>query len=267
MLYDILKARTKPSDKALYNIWAQKLSGGWTEQEITGTLPLTFNAKAGDLTDYTIYGTAAGAGVQTENLVDLADIELMTNSRYGILFTEPGTYTCTAFDNVLAYVYARKYDVNDAPNGDNLSIVSSSKDITARTITIEQGENFKIFDPLTTGTSETIKNKLISDKVVVVKSSTVPTTYIPYGYKIPLTLTSGQHSDDYVLYIGDTQLGETEYLSFAEQKIYKDVTGTLTPTDPPQAFPAITAYAGENTLSSTETVGSVSLTGKIKEVT
>ena len=85
----------------------------------------------------------------------------------------------------------------------------------------------------------------------------------PAGYKIPLTNTSGVTSADYNLYIGSTKLGEEEYVDYGEQKIYKDVSGTLTPTDPPQAFPAITAYQGENTLSSTETVGEVTVRGRI----
>lgn len=40
----------------------------------------------------------------------------------------------------------------------------------------------------------------------------------------------------------------------------------LKPTDPPVPLPAILTYKGENTLSSTETVGEVSVTGKIKEI-
>lgn len=50
MLKEILTARTRPSDKALYNIWARKLSSGWTETTITGSLPLTFRAKGDTLT-------------------------------------------------------------------------------------------------------------------------------------------------------------------------------------------------------------------------
>lgn len=46
----------------------------------------------------------------------------------------------------------------------------------------------------------------------------------------------------------------------------KNIEDYLVPTDPPVSFPAITAYKGENTLSSTETVGEVSVTGKIKEI-
>lgn len=86
----------------------------------------------------------------------------------------------------------------------------------------------------------------------------------PEGYKIPLTLTSGQTSDDYNLYIGSTKLGEEEYVDYATQKIYKDVSGVLTPTDPPEPLPAITAYQGENTLSSAETVGEVTVKGRIR---
>jgi len=50
------------------------------------------------------------------------------------------------------------------------------------------------------------------------------------------------------LYIGGTQLGEDEYLDYGEQKIYKDVSGTLTPTDPPIPFPTLTTYLGENSI-------------------
>lgn len=40
----------------------------------------------------------------------------------------------------------------------------------------------------------------------------------------------------------------------------------LVPTDPILPFSEISTYQGENTLSSTETVGEVSVTGKIKEI-
>lgn len=40
----------------------------------------------------------------------------------------------------------------------------------------------------------------------------------------------------------------------------------LVPTDPPASLPAIPTYKGENTLSSTETLGEVSVKGRISEV-
>jgi hypothetical protein len=41
----------------------------------------------------------------------------------------------------------------------------------------------------------------------------------------------------------------------------------LKPTDPPVPLPAINAYKGENTLSSTETLGEVTVKGRIRELT
>lgn len=46
----------------------------------------------------------------------------------------------------------------------------------------------------------------------------------------------------------------------------KNIEDYLVPTDPPVPLPEITPFEGENTLSSTETVGEVSVTGKIKEI-
>ena len=264
MLYDILNARTKPSDKALYNIWARKLSSGWTEQEITGTLPLTFNSRAEHaLTDYTVHGTAEGAGVETENLFDSTKRQsyegfwnntggyVSSSGWYGTLLIDVEPSTEYSFDpNSTAGASAKHLFYDE--NGGMIGYISSGR----QTFTTPDNCVMMRFS-----------YRSSSSNIMLVKGSTVPATYIPYGYKIPLTVESGQNADTYPLYIGNTQLRENEYLDYAEQKIYKDVSGTLTPTDPPAAFPAITAYAGENTLSSTETVGNVTIKGKIKAVT
>lgn len=44
----------------------------------------------------------------------------------------------------------------------------------------------------------------------------------------------------------------------------KNIEDYLEPVDPPAPLPEITAYEGENTLSSTETVGEMTIKGKIK---
>lgn len=89
----------------------------------------------------------------------------------------------------------------------------------------------------------------------------------PAGYKLPLTITSGEQSQDIPIYIGSTKLGEEEYVDFGEQKIYKMSEGTLVPTDPPISLSAISTYQGENTLSSTEMLGEVTIKGRIRELT
>ena len=50
------------------------------------------------------------------------------------------------------------------------------------------------------------------------------------------------------VYIGENQLGEDEYVSFSEQKIYREVSGTLTPTDPPVPLPDIPTIEGETVI-------------------
>lgn len=266
MLKEILTARTRPSDKALYNIWARKISGGWTKTTITGGLPLTFRAKGGALTDYTVHGTAEGAGVQTENLFDF-------NAGYQYSGRTIGLTSSKLFVSVGEEIYLSKtsllYTRLGYYNSEGTRITASSwvtEGYAAITIPTIQNYSYCIVEfrnPNGTNVTQA-EAKTISEVVV---SRSAPTSYIPYGYEIPLEVTSGQNTDTYPLYIGSAKLGAEEYLSYAEQKIYKDVSGTLTPTDPLLPFPAISAYQGENILSSTETVGSVSLTGKIKEVT
>ena len=516
MLKEILTARTRPSDKALYNIWARKISDGWTETTITGSLPLTFRAKGDTLTDYTVHGTAAGAGARTENLWDgtynncyfdynngkfyspdnttasaivacspnttytirkveaignrfrigcfnsyptngdtgqtlyvsesgtdtLAtvttsndasylvifvdyrysggvggqlnvvsgstapstyipygykipltntsgvtenkanpdDVEIITlNGKYGVKITGAGTWQVKAFDNVYTYVQARVYNSNNEWLDFATVIVGSTGTMYSKALTLNDGDTLCIFDPLAGGTEQIAKDKIKEDKIVAIKSDTAPDHYIPHRY-----------TADYNLYIGDSKLGEEEYVDYAEGKVYKrnpqsyfwinqftkydnegrvqrfitwneedrdfiishtcgyvslrgeeqeitrDTEGVtvydcsqqieqmpqisffatrfkdqgqganirtyilidgeyvygpslhvtyeavisapnetinvprpsvVLPTDPPTPLPAITAYQGENTLSSTETVGSVSVTGKIKEVT
>lgn len=45
----------------------------------------------------------------------------------------------------------------------------------------------------------------------------------PAGYKLPLTVTSGTESKNTDIYIGDSKLGEAEYVDYEEQKIYKRI--------------------------------------------
>jgi hypothetical protein len=80
---------------------------------------------------------------------------------------------------------------------------------------------------------------------MVVEGSTAPTSYIPYGYKLPLT-SAGQ---DVGIYIGDDTLSDEEYVDSGTGKIYRMVSGTLTPVDPPIPFPQIPTSADSTTIS------------------
>lgn len=77
----------------------------------------------------------------------------------------------------------------------------------------------------------------------------------PTGYKLQLTVESGEESTTTPIYIGGTKLGEEEHVDYGEQKIYRNIGGVLTPTDPPVPLPELSTYSGENTLSCSERLG------------
>lgn len=85
--------------------------------------------------------------------------------------------------------------------------------------------------------------------------------------------TTGETADvrvrdiGYGFYIRPFILADGVYNYYEEYHIYADDSKNVEPTDPPAPLPAISTYKGENTLSSTETVGSVTIRGRIKEST
>lgn len=69
--------------------------------------------------------------------------------------------------------------------------------------------------PATVGTIGTLSN------IMLVSCSTAPDHYIPHGYKLPLTITSGDGSKTADVYIGDSKLMAGDYIDYESGKIYK----------------------------------------------
>jgi hypothetical protein len=61
---------------------------------------------------------------------------------------------------------------------------------------------------------------------------------------MPMTISDGNTTQTILIYIGENKLNRNEYVSFSEQKIYRDDNGTLTPTDPPVSLPEIPTIDG-----------------------
>lgn len=384
-------------------LWAKKFSG-WPETELTGLLPLTFLAEGSDLTDYRIYGTENGAGVQTENLFNVSDfisnyvagyVKDANGNIVGSLEASSGysTYTIPVNQSQIYYLRGKTRPSSSSFGGFRVYFLDSNLGWIDRTANIDQFDETNVYEFTTPANTSYLQ---IQTPVVIAVpdmrlmiTSTAPTTYIPYGYKIPILNTSGvtenkidismftlgytldqttglptasqnqaatltpiaisssnavikcsysgegtfifmysvlngntlvrrtystdnpylidtsggdtlyicvfvvegtsvdlskisnlmltfgstppdhyiphRYTSNYDLFIGDSKLGEDEYVDYGEQKIYKDVSGTLTPTNPPVPFPAISTYQGENALSSEETVGEVTIKGKIRE--
>lgn len=239
----------KPNTSITYN---SSVLGVGENTEIAGELPIDFRSNGDDLLGYKIYGTANGAGVQTENLFDKGSAV----DGYWLQASNGATVAISG------------YCVSDY-----IPIVAGETYFsyhTGRTFCwYDQTKTFIETSP--TGTSATAPqtasflrvNLLIANKSIAVLTnfSTAPDHYIPFGYKLPLTVESGEQSTDIPIYIGDAKLGEDEYVDYGEQKIYRrNIEDYLEPIDPPLPLPAIETFKGENTLDSTETLGETMIT-------
>jgi hypothetical protein len=275
-------------------LWAQIAEGGsWTVTEITGTLPLTFLSKGDDLIDYRIHGTSEGVGERTAQLLDGSTIQK------GIIYNgvpsyeqdtvsasfENGTITFTTQKSGYRGVYFDFIEIDDEYTVSIKNAVSNGiayllidyydKDktyISRQSNTVPNSyPHQKSYTPPASAkyVRVSIQNNEIGtmsvEQLMLVRGSTAPNHYIPPGYKLPLTVESGAQSQDIPIYIGSTKLGAKEYVDYGEQKIYKMSEGTLVPTNLPVPLPLIQTYKGENTLSSTETLGEVTVKGMIKE--
>lgn len=245
--------------------------------DISGELPLIFQSRVEhNLKNYRIYGTPEGAGKETENLFD-KNITEGIEDKYYINKT-----TGNKVSNAQYYISAPIAVTSEEKYWWVFRITSGGPNHSVPTVgffdandnqigVASHSDGIKSFTFTTPANCAYVRASVYKydiNEAMLVKASTAPVTYIPYGYQIPI-LISGEEAQqsNYDLFIGDSKLGEEEYVDFKEQKIYKMIDGTLTPTDPPIALPSISTSQGENTLSSTETLGEITIKGRIRELT
>ena len=175
-----------------------------------------------------------GVGERTKNLFNinasaLVQIDTQGTMRFGVSVgaLEAGTYTLS-FDKdssstFSVWIVERKGTTYTQSN----SISSSPYTFTLSTDADEVIAR-------TSHQAVTTWEALGLTNMMFVHGSTAPTTYIPYGYEIPLTISqAGQTDKTYDIYIGDSPLTEGE-----------TVTKTSTGVD-------IELFEGENVVSTT----------------
>lgn len=223
-LNDVLLAMSNiPVDDPIAEIWGRGLQGGYKIIEYTGTLPITISANGDALIDYRIYGTDGGVGVVTENLFDKNTIT--PNS----FLRSDGTIDSTTLFSISDFIPVENgdYFINNARSGytgpyhcvydENKNFVRSIV-ASISNMSIIIGDNEK-YIRISVNSSNDSLNRL--NVCMVVKGTTAPTKYEPYGYKLPMTVSDGNTEQSVPVYIGENQLTEGEYVSYGEQKIYK----------------------------------------------
>ena len=181
--------------------WAIIAEGeSWAIITITGTLPLTFKAKGEALTNYLIYGTSEGAGVETENLWDKGCPVYNYSNDYkkynaaNAIELLAGTYRIASDVKVPTLQVFDSNHNQIVPIGNAIETVSQSYCVS--------WDNYALLGASGSSTSAYIKLKvdatvtLVSPVagghwIMLTLGSTAPTVYIPPGYKIPILNTSG----------------------------------------------------------------------------
>ena len=179
--------------------------------DVSGTLPLTYTSRASQvLKNYRLYGTASGAGEQTENVWSDDDARLgywisaegalNTHNQFGAVSNEiivnPGDVVSFAFfgeghrSHFIAFYDANGF-VSREYTTDETSIHTVPSGITRCYLGTATENNIS-------------RSTLKSIKSVWQKSSTAPSTYIPYGFKIPLSVNGENLFDETYPGLGST---------------------------------------------------------------
>ena len=259
-MYDVLKAsKGLPVDDIFAQLWGRKLSSDYTIDVYTGTLPAVLTGtKAGYLHSYKIFGNTEQTGTptpenpivpsecgeRTVNLLNPSGAQSGYLKADGSIVQGHETLMYTDYipipENASAVTQTASYRML-APamcfydNAKNNISGETFENVTSKTFTVPNGAKFlrtSYRKPPTYGTT-------------MLNSGSTALPYEPYGYKLPLA--SGSTPVD--IYIGDDTLSTEEYVDSGTGKIYRMVSGTLTPIDPPVPFPQMPTSANSTTIS------------------
>lgn len=223
-------------------LMAKAASGGGI-QEITGALPLYVRSRASQiLKNYIIYGTASGAGVETENLFDYTAKDTENGFEIYKFIRVDGSIGDSGNHYVSEYIEIEPNTVYSLCQPRAQPIVSMCFYNSEKSVISTKAEKNAITTVVSPISAKYVRLTIIrfyQADIMFIEGSTLPDHYIPHGYKLPLKVTSNGTTTNYPIYIGDSKLGEEEYVDYEEQKVYKLVDGVLTPTDPPVPLPDI----------------------------
>jgi hypothetical protein len=241
-----------PVNDSYAQLWGKKSQNNYTIVTYTGTLPAVLaGTKAGYLHRYKIYGNTEqtgtptpenpivpiGCGEKTENLFDEEYGTITTSITYLPIYVGSGDFTLSTtaplVNNTSALLFLLSGNVSSGAGPTNNA--HAGKPQTQTSIDGYVTVAYRGVGPYKPNMYQTM----------LTAGSTAPTSYIPYGYKLPLT--SGDTPVD--IYIGDDTLSTEEYVDSGTGKIYRMVGGVLTPVDPPVPFPQIPTSAGSTTIS------------------
>lgn len=269
MLWEILKAsKGLPVDDLFAALWGKKIAAAndWQLTTLTGTLPLTFESKGGSLTDYKLYGTAEGAGVETES-GEPTGYKLPLTITSGAQSQDIPIYigdTKLGAEEYVDYGEQKIYRCYGelTLKGDEENLYYFGTFIETQTFYIDLPDNYK--NVIITSTPHLNCNYYSTTYIVepsVNKTCRYRRTAEAWNLdRIYLFDNDYTNLSDYRAHLAEL------YNNGVPLKISYLLKDAPVPTDPPVALPELSTYQGGNTLSCSEGLGEVSITGYIKEV-
>lgn len=269
-LNDVLLAMSNiPVDDPIAEIWGRGLQGGYKIIEYTGSLPITINANGDVLLDYRIYGASGGVGEPADSGEPAGYKLPMTVYKQEFMVTgdmlDQSNWVLSPHPDY-APSYFIYFDISD--------VISKGECDVKTYENFTQGYIPRMLVVALTDAMYTLVNskyRILNNNGEILNKkfdfSSWDKIYLCIGYgngfdsnnskqlkidelfgnwKILIAPTSQTRESP--VYIGDTPLEEDEYVSFSDQKIYKDVSGTLIPTDPPVPLPEIPTIKGETVI-------------------
>lgn len=253
------------------HLWAKIAEGrSWTVTEITGTLPLTFLSKGDDLTNYRIHGTSEGAGVATESgepagyKIPISNTSGEQQSNYDLFIGSTKLGAEEYVDYGEQKVYKRTDNLINPANAVSGYTVTKGPVLTPTEgysvvyIPCSPSTRYTGYNLATTTSSNNrligfcdINKNLIGNQPYSVTAVSKPINTTSDTYYIAATVKTSLIGVSAMIIEGND--APESYIPYYD------------PVDPPLPFPTISTYKGENTLSSTETLGEVTIKGKIKE--
>lgn len=224
------------ADKQVFTVWG----------ESEGALPQTFNANGDNAVEWQVYGETGGVGQRTANLFDKNDTEDAYIDVEGNIHSS----TTTKTSNYIPVLENTSYTLYMSGNTSSTNLTAIdffdlNKDLLSYTTYVpEQGSQSIFINTPARASYVRFSVNSLRENVMLTAGSTAPASFIPYGYEVPMEVGDGNTSNAVNLYIGATPLDEGEYTSYKDQKIYKYVSGVLTPTDPPVPIPALPTIDG-----------------------
>ena len=231
------------------------------EKELSGIPPLTFVSNGENLADYRIYGASGGVGDKTDNLWNekaTTDTSEYINASGGIATGAAGDRFLYLKVNVSPSTnYVFKWTENVLGTDDNTAYIRISEytqsnrfirrvlcNCSAQTdnaFLFYTGNNTTYIDVrIDSGTSS--RGQHLSG-VMIVSGDTAPTSYEPYGYKIPVVCggtTTNIYLDEPLAKSGNN----ADYIDYAAQKRHNSDG-----TESSVTLPEISTLAGTNTLT------------------